>query len=208
MRTLQVISPRRTPSRRRLVKTMETVYNDRTKMVFMAEQFLEESIFVLERTPATLDAMLRDLPEAWTLADEGPGTWSPYVVIGHLIHGEKADWMPRLEIILEHGETRPFERFDREAQFLESRGMALSRLLDEFVVLRRDNLARLRMLDLQPGQLELKGTHPDLGAVTVRQLLATWTVHDLGHIVQVSRVMAKRYKQEVGPWAEYLSVMG
>ena len=208
MRTLQVISPRRTPSRRRLVKTMETVYNDRTKMVFMAEQFLEESIFVLERTPATLDAMLRDLPDAWTLADEGPGTWSPYVVIGHLIHGEKADWMPRLEIILEHGETRPFERFDREAQFLESRGMALSRLLAEFAGLRRDNLARLRMLDLQPGQLELKGTHPDLGAVTVRQLLATWTAHDLGHIVQVSRVMAKRYKQEVGPWAEYLSVMG
>ena len=208
MRTLQVISPRRTPSRSRLVKTMETVYNDRTKMVFMAEQFLEESIFVLERTPATLDAMLRDLPEAWTLADEGPGTWSPYVVIGHLIHGEKADWMPRLEIILEHGETRPFERFDREAQFLESRGIELSRLLDEFAGLRRDNLARLRMLDLQPGQLELKGTHPDLGAVTVRQLLATWTAHDLGHIVQVSRVMAKRYKQEVGPWAEYLSVMG
>ena len=177
-------------------------------MAFMAAQFLEESISVLERTPATLDAILRDLPEAWTLADEGPGTWSPYVVIGHLIHGEKADWMPRLEIILEHGETRPFERFDREAQFLESRGMALSRLLDEFAGLRRDNLARLRMLDLQPGQLKLKGTHPDLGAVTVRQLLATWTAHDLGHIVQVSRVMAKRYKQEVGPWAEYLSVMG
>lgn len=177
-------------------------------MAFMAAQFLEESISVLERTPATLDAILRDLPDAWTLADEGPGTWSPYVVIGHLIHGEKADWMPRLEIILEHGETRPFERFDREAQFLESRGMALSRLLDEFAGLRRDNLARLRMLDLQPGQLELKGTHPDLGAVTVRQLLATWTAHDLGHIVQVSRVMAKRYKQEVGPWAEYLSVMG
>ena len=177
-------------------------------MAFMTAQFLEESISVLERTPATLDTMLRDLPDAWTLADEGPGTWSPYVVIGHLIHGEKADWMPRLEIILEHGETRPFERFDREAQFLESRGIELSRLLDEFAGLRRDNLARLRMLDLQPGQLDLKGSHPDLGAVTVRQLLATWTAHDLGHIVQVSRVMAKRYKQEVGPWAEYLSVMG
>ena len=124
-----------------------------------------------------------------------------------LIHGEKADWMARLAIILEHGLSRPFDPFDREAQFRESQRKSLSTLLDEFNGLRRDNLARLRVLNLQPAQLELKGTHPDLGPVTVRQLLATWTAHDLAHILQVSRVMAKRYKREVGPWAEYLSVM-
>jgi hypothetical protein len=115
--------------------------------------------------------------------------------------------MPRLAIILEHGPSRPFDPFDREAQFGGSQGKSLSTLLDEFSALRRDNLARLRALNLQPAQFELKGTHPALGPVTVRQLLATWTAHDLAHILQVSRVMARRYKQEVGPWAEYLSVM-
>lgn len=173
----------------------------------MATSFLEECLSVLERTPATLGTLLRDLPEVWTEATEGPGTWSPYVVIGHLIHGERADWMPRLEIILEHGSDRPFDPFDREAQFHESKGKPLSTLLDEFSALRRGNLERLRALNLQPEQLALKGTHPALGLVTLRQLLATWTAHDLAHILQVSRVMAKRYKQEVGPWAEYMSVM-
>lgn len=173
----------------------------------MTEPFLVECMAVLQRTPATLDAMLRDLPEAWTMATEGPGTWSPYVVIGHLIHGEIADWMPRLNVILEHGPNRPFDPFDREAQFNESDRKSLPTLLDEFNTLRRDNLERLRALNLQPAQLELKGTHPALGPVTVRQLLATWTAHDLAHIVQISRVMAKRYKEHVGPWAEYLSVM-
>ncbi len=129
------------------------------------------------------------------------------MVVGHLIHAERADWMPRLEIILQHGTSRPFDTFDREAQFLESDGKSLSSLLDEFSAVRQDNLMRLRAIDLQPGQLELDGLHPALGLVTVRQLLATWTAHDLGHILQVTRVMAKRYKQEVGPWAEYLSVM-
>jgi hypothetical protein len=169
--------------------------------------FLEECQSILTRTPATLDALLRDLPEAWTTATEGPGTWSPYVVIGHLIHGERADWMPRLAIILEHGAARPFDPFDREAQFRESNGTPLPALLDEFATLRRDNLERLRALDLKAAQLELQGSHPALGPVTVRQLLATWTAHDLAHILQVSRVMAKRYREEVGPWAEYLSVM-
>jgi len=173
----------------------------------MAAPFLEECLAVLTRTPATLDAMLRDLPDAWTTATEGTGTWSPYDVIGHLIHGERTDWMPRLEIILEQGTSRPFDPFDREAQFRESAGKSLPTLLDEFSALRRDNLTRLRSLDLQPAQLELKGTHPGLGPVTVRQLIATWTAHDLAHILQVSRTMAKRYKQEVGPWAQYLSVM-
>jgi hypothetical protein len=173
----------------------------------MSTRFLEECVAVLTRTPATLDTLLRDLPEAWTTATEGPGTWSPYVVIGHLIHGERAAWMPRLAIILEHGPSRPFDPFDREAQFRESNGKSLSTLLDEFTALRRENLARLRDLNLLPEQFELKGMHPALGVVTVRQLLATWTAHDLGHILQVTRVMAKRYKPEVGPWAQYLSVM-
>jgi hypothetical protein len=174
---------------------------------FMPSPFLDECLAILTRTPATLDTMLRDLPEAWTEATEGPGTWSPYVIVGHLIHGERADWMPRLEIILKHGPDRPFDPFDREAQFRENAGKSLSALLDEFGVLRRENLDRLRALDLQAEQLEMQGTHPALGSVNVRQLLATWTAHDLAHILQVSRVMAKRYKQEVGPWAEYLSVM-
>ncbi len=173
----------------------------------MSAPFLEESLAVLTRTPATLDAMLRGLPEPWTVATEGPGTWSPYVVVGHLIHGERADWMPRLEIILEHGPNRPFDPFDREAQFVESARKPLASLLDEFAGLRRDNLVRLRALNLQPSHLELKGSHPALGPVTARQLLATWTAHDLAHILQVSRVMAKRYREEVGPWAEFLSVM-
>ncbi|HWF47153.1 MAG TPA: DinB family protein [Bryobacteraceae bacterium] len=173
----------------------------------MATPFIDECLSILTRTPATLETLLRDLPEVWTAATEGPGTWSPYVVVGHLIHGESVDWMPRLAMILEHGPSRPFDPFDREAQLRESRGKSLSTLLDEFSALRRDNLARLRALNLQPAQLELTGTHPELGLVTVRQLLATWTAHDLAHLLQVSRTMAKRYKQEVGPWAEYLSVM-
>jgi hypothetical protein len=173
----------------------------------MNAPFLEECLPVLTRTPATLDALLRDLPEAWTAATEGPGTWSPYDVVGHLIHGERADWMPRLAIILEHGPSRPFDPFDREAQFRDNGGKPLPVLLDEFGALRRDNLERLRALNLQPAQLDLRGTHPALGAVTLRQLLATWTAHDLAHILQVSRVMAKRYQRDVGPWAEYLSVM-
>jgi hypothetical protein len=173
----------------------------------MSVPFLEESVAILTRTPAALNALLRDLPEAWTTATEGPGTWSPYTVIGHLIHGEKADWIPRLYIILEHGPARAFDPFDREAQFRDSKGKPLPQLLDEFSALRGESLDRLRALNLQPAQLELPGTHLALGPVTVRQLLATWTAHDLGHILQVSRVMARRYREEVGPWAEYLSVM-
>ena len=173
----------------------------------METPFLEESLAILTRTPATFDTLLRELPDAWTAATEGPGTWSPYAVIGHLIHGERTDWMPRLKIILEHGVDRPFEPFDREAQFSQSTGKSLSTLLDEFSALRLENLEELRALDLQPAQLEKKGMHPALGPVTVRQLLATWTAHDLAHILQVSRVMARRYKYEVGPWAEYSSVL-
>ena len=173
----------------------------------MPQPFFDECLSVLTRTPATLNALLRDLPEAWTAANEGPGTWSPYTVIGHLIHGEKTDWMPRLSIIIEHGVSRPFDSFDREAQFHQNQLEPLSTLLDEFSSLRCDNLARLRALNLQPEHLAMQGMHPSLGPVTVHQLLATWTAHDLAHILQISRVMAKRLKQDVGPWAQYLSVM-
>jgi hypothetical protein len=173
----------------------------------MPAPFLEESIALLERTPATLNTLLRHLPAAWTDATEGPGTWSPQIVIGHLIHGEQADWIPRLETILQHGTSCPFEPFDREAQFRDSAGKSLPQLLDEFAAARTASLARLRALDLRPAQLDLQGTHPAFGPVTARQLIATWTAHDLSHIVQIGRVMAKRYKQDVGPWAAYLSVM-
>jgi hypothetical protein len=173
----------------------------------MEPDFVEECLSVLARTPATLDALLRDLPDAWTVATEGPGTWSPHVVVGHLIHGEKADWIPRLSIILEHGTSRPFEPFDREAQLREGNAKSLAALLQEFTHSRQDSIGKLRAMHLTSEQLELRGTHPELGVVTARQLMATWTAHDLGHLLQISRVMAKRYKQEVGPWAAYLSVM-
>jgi hypothetical protein len=173
----------------------------------MSTAFLDECLSILTRTPTTLDALLRDLPDSWTSATEGSGTWSPYDVIGHLVHAEKTDWIPRLTIILEHGPSRAFDPFDREAQFRDSHGKSLSVLLDEFSAARRGSLGHLRSLNLRPGDLDRAGTHPDLGPVTARQLLATWTAHDLGHLLQISRVMAKRYRQEVGPWAEYLSVM-
>lgn len=173
----------------------------------MPTPFIGNCLPLLIRTPATLDTLLRDLPDLWTTATEGPGTWSPYDVIGHLIHGEREDWMVRLEIILEHGPDRPFDPFDREAQFRESQGKSLNTLLDEFRDLRRANVERLWELNLQPDQLELQGRHQILGLVTARQLIAAWTAHDLAHIVQVGRVMAKRYRQDVGPFAEFLSVM-
>jgi hypothetical protein len=175
--------------------------------VEMAENFVEECLSLLTRTPAALNALLRGLPEAWTKATEGPGTWSPYVVIGHLIHGEKVDWMARMNIILNDGPGRPFDPFDREAQFRDSNGKPLGALLDEFSALRHENVERLRALDLQPGQFDLTGTHPTLGIVTLRELLATWTAHDMAHLVQIGRVMAKRYQQDVGPFAQFLSVM-
>ena len=140
---------------------------------------------------------MRDLLEGWTEATEGPGTWSPYAVMGHLIHGEVADWMPRLEMILKFRPSQTFAPFDREAQFQDSRKKRLGDLLDEFGALRREGLGRLAALDLQPEQLALTGTHPAFGAVTVRQLLATWTAHDSSHLVHINRVMAKRYREDV-----------
>jgi hypothetical protein len=169
---------------------------------------LSDGIAVLERTPATLRALLSGLPANWTDATEGPGTWSPFVVVGHMIHGERTDWIPRAQIILAQGASRRFTPYDRLAQFDDSEGKSLEGLLDEFAALRAANLATLREWRLDDARLSLQGEHPAFGPVSLRQLLATWVAHDLGHIVQISRVMAKQYREAVGPWREYLSVMG
>ncbi|MCP4204864.1 MAG: DinB family protein [bacterium] len=168
---------------------------------------LESALQVLDRTPAVLDALLRDLDDGWLEATEGPKTWSPFDIVGHLIHGERTDWLTRARRILEHGTSKPFDPFDRFAQFEASRGKSMADLLAEFHRLRRENLEALRELGLGERELELRGTHPELGGVTLAQLLATWVTHDLGHIAQIARVMAKRNKDEVGAWAEYLSVL-
>ena len=168
---------------------------------------LQAGVAILERTPVTLREMLAGLPSQWTDADEGPETWSPYVVIGHLVHGERTDWIPRARIILERGPTRRFDPFDRFAQFRESAGKSLPRLLDEFSDLRRRNLDTLREWRLTDTELALPGEHPELGPVTLRQLLATWVAHDLGHVAQIARVMAKQYRDAIGPWRAYLTIM-
>ena len=168
---------------------------------------LDEATAVLARTPATLDAMLRGLPEGWIQAYEGGETWSPFDIIGHLIHGEQTDWVPRARIILEHGEARAFDKFDRFAQFELSQGRTLDSLLDEFAVLRRANLRDLAALEITEADLDRRGAHPGLGVVTLGQLLATWVAHDLDHVVQVARVLARQYSDAVGPWRAYLRVI-
>jgi hypothetical protein len=162
---------------------------------------------VLARTPATLAAMLSGLSEGWTAQTEGQGTWSPFDVVGHLIHGELTDWIPRLHVILEKGTAQPFTPFDRTAMFEASRGKPLAELLERFAALRQDNLLALDRLQLREDQLDLQGRHPELGLVTLRQLLATWVAHDLDHVVQIARVMARRYTDDVGPWTAYLRVL-
>jgi hypothetical protein len=168
---------------------------------------LMDGMAVLERTPHTLRAMLAGLPSTWIDATEGPETWSPYVIVGHLIHGERTDWIPRAQLILAQGPERRFAPFDRFAQFRESQGKSLADLLDEFARLRAENLATLAGWRLTDAQLALQGEHPDFGPVTLRQLLATWVAHDLGHVAQTARVMAKQYRAAVGPWRAYLPVM-
>ena len=167
---------------------------------------VNEVVAILERTPASLTALLLGLPEKSTTATEGPQTWSPYDVIGHLIHGERTDWMVRARHILA-GKTEPFEPFDRTAQFRESQGKRLSELLATFSELRRENVAALVALNLTEADMSRRGQHPELGEVTLGQLLATWVVHDLDHIGQIARTMAKVYGQAVGPWREYLSIL-
>ena len=169
---------------------------------------LTHAVDILRRTPATLNSLLRDLPEPWPVQNEGPETWSPYDVIGHLIHGEEADWIPRAKIILEYGETRAFEPFDRVAMFEASKGKSLGELLDTFAQLRAENLRELQALNLTSDLLDKRGRHPELGVVTLRQLLSTWVIHDLGHIRQIARVMSKQYRDAVGPWKAYLSILG
>ena len=168
---------------------------------------LTEGAAILERTPRTLRAMLAGLPPAWTDADEGAGTWSPWAIVGHLLHGERTDWIARAERILAQGAERRFAPFDREAQFRESRGRSLGELLDEFELIRAANLETVAGWRLARDQLALMGEHPDLGPVTLEHLLATWVAHDLGHIAQIARVMAKQYRDAVGPWRAYLPVM-
>jgi hypothetical protein len=168
---------------------------------------LEEAMAALSRTPAALKAMLSGLPRNWVENNEGPETWSPYDVIGHLIHGERVDWIPRAKIILEHGEARPFDPFDRFAQFEESKGKTLGELLEEFAALREQNLATLREMKIGAGDFEKTGRHPALGKVTLKELLATWVTHDLDHIAQIARTMAKQYATEVGPWQAYISIL-
>ena len=173
---------------------------------------MADSTAILSRTPVILNALLRDLPDIWALSNEGTNaegreTWSAFDIVGHLIAGERTDWMARARIILERGEARPFDPFDRLAQERESQGKSLEQLLDEFSRLRGENLAALRALNLQPLDLARRGTHPALGSVTLSQLLATWAVHDLTHLHQLSRVMAHQYRDAVGPWRAYLGVL-
>jgi len=173
----------------------------------MAEHNLQHTLSLLTRTPVALDALLRDLPETWTFRNEGENTWSAFDVVGHLIHGERTDWMVRTKVILQFGEDQPFERFDRWAQVRESQGKSLGQLLDEFARLRSENLDELRALNLRPEDLERRGRHPVLGVVTLSELLATWAAHDLTHLHQISRIMAYQYREAVGPWTQFLGVM-
>ncbi len=167
----------------------------------------ENTLAILVRTPATLRALLAGLPDAWTRATEGDDTWSAYDVVGHLLHGEQTDWIPRARIILEQGEGRPFPTFDRTAMFDESAGKSLGDLLDAFAAARAANLATLSKLDITPEKLALTGTHPSLGTVTLGNLLATWAIHDLNHLGQIVEVMAHQYDAAVGPWKTYLAIL-
>ena len=171
------------------------------------EQYLSSTVALLRRTPATLDALLRDLPEMWTRRNEGGSTWTVYEVVGHLIHGERTDWMPRARMILDVGEAKTFEPFDRLAQQRDSQGKSLEQLLDEFASLRTGNVTELGFLKLTQDDLERRGRHPALGVVTLSELLATWAAHDLTHLHQISRIMAHQYRDAVGPWSAYLGVL-
>jgi len=168
---------------------------------------LEDTISLLASTPAALNALLRALPDSWTLRNEGENTWNAFDVVAHLISGERTDWMPRVKMVLQFGETQTFAPFDRWGYVRESHGKSLTQLLDEFARVRSENLAELRALNLRPEDLAQRGRHPDFGAVTLSELLATWAAHDLTHLHQISRLMAHQYRDAVGPWSKYLGVM-
>lgn len=168
---------------------------------------LNDGLPILRRTPSILRAWLLDLPESWVRSNEGPETWSPFDIVGHLIHGERTDWMERVQLILDQGDSRPFIPFDRFAQFEASRGRSLAELLDTFAELRDLNLTRLQSLRLEGKDFARPGRHPELGPVTLGQLLATWVAHDLNHLGQIARVMGRQYTDAVGPWVEYLPML-
>lgn len=168
---------------------------------------LTEALEVLERTPATFRALLGGMSRAWTAPNEGPETFSAFDNLGHLIHGERTDWIQRAQIILAQGPDRRFAPYDRFAQKRESQGKSVAELLDEFARLRAENLVTLRGWQLTDRELELQGEHPEFGPVTLRQLLSTWVAHDLGHVAQTARVLARQYREEVGPWIAYLPVL-
>lgn len=168
---------------------------------------IDNALEILERTPQILKTYLENLSDDWIYCNEGGETWSAFVVVGHLIHGEKTDWTTRLKIVMSDKGNKIFHPFDRFAQFEASKGKTLTQLLEEFADLRAKNLAFFRSLNITEDDLERKAIHPELGAVTMKNLLATWVTHDLGHIAQIARVMAKQYKDEVGPWTEYISIL-
>jgi hypothetical protein len=172
-----------------------------------SEHNLQDTIALLARTPGTLDALLRDLPDVWTRRDEGGNSWSAFEIVGHLIHGERTDWMARVRRVLDAGDSRPFESFDRLGHEREIEGKRMEDLLGQFARLRSENLDALRALKLRDADLARRGRHPKFGTVTLSQLLATWAAHDLTHLHQISRVMAHQYRDTVGPWIEYLGVM-
>ncbi|MEM1219423.1 MAG: DinB family protein [Bacteroidota bacterium] len=168
---------------------------------------IEEALHFLERTPATIDSILRGLPDPWLKQNEGPDTWSAYDIVGHLIHGEKTDWIPRMRIILSERTEKTFEPFDRFAQLKAPKDRPMEDLLEEFRMLRQQNVEILSQQSPTEQSLERQGIHPDLGIVTLKELLTTWVVHDWGHIAQISRVLAKQYKDGVGPWFQYLKIL-
>ena len=168
---------------------------------------LERSYEILDRTPAVLHALLAGLSDDWIMPNEGPETFSPYDVVGHLIHGEETDWTARAKMILEFGNTKTFERWDRTAMYEASKGKTMQQLLDEFAILRKENMNWFRSLNLTEADMDRKGMHPVLGEVTLRNLLATWVAHDLTHLAQIARVMAKQYKEEMGPWPEFFRIL-
>jgi hypothetical protein len=171
------------------------------------ETHLNETLSVLERTPSALDALLRGAPEFWTQHNEGGRTWSVFDVLGHLIHAERTDWIPRAKSILQFGDSQQFEPFDRSGHQEAIRGKTLALLLDEFEEARSASLSELRAMFLQPADFERVGLHPSLGAVTLAQLISTWAAHDLNHLHQIARIMSHQYREDVGPWARFLGVM-
>jgi uncharacterized damage-inducible protein DinB len=175
---------------------------DRSTRLFV----LEDAATMLARTPATLSALLRDLPDSWINANEGGDTWSAFDVIGHLIHADRTNWMPRVMTILEHGDAKPLIEFDRFAHFQNSKGRTISSLLDEFAAVRKASVEALRST-VTAADLDRAGRHPALGVVTLQQLLAAWVVHDFDHLMQISRVLARQYTDAVGPWRQYLRIV-